>query len=78
MPNFRRLGYLIDMPADNPSAARAVVFDVMGTLFSLEPVREHFVAIGAGPPTLEAWFQRILHETATVTIVDDYRAFKDA
>lgn len=77
MPNFRRLGYLIEVPADNPAAARAVVFDVMGTLFSLEAVRERFVALGAAPPALEAWFQRILHEAATVTIVDDYRPFKE-
>lgn len=65
------------MSAGNPSGARAVVFDVMGTLFSLEPVRESFIGLGAPAPALEAWFQRILHEAATVTIVDDYRPFKE-
>ncbi len=63
--------------ARNPSATRAVVFDVMGTLFSLERVRESFVGLGAAAPALEAWFQRILHQTATVTIVDEYRPFKE-
>jgi 2-haloacid dehalogenase len=58
-------------------ARRIVVFDVMGTLFDLGRVRESFVDLGAPPPALEAWFQRILHEAATVTIVDGYRPFKE-
>ena len=59
------------------SADRVVVFDVMGTLFDLEPARRQLVALGAPPAALEAWFQRILHEAATVTIVDAYRPFKE-
>lgn len=49
----------------------------MGTLFSLERVRASFVGLGAAAPALEAWFQRILHQAATVTIVDEYRPFKE-
>ena len=56
---------------------RVVVFDVMGTLFDLERVRRSLVDLGAPPAALEAWFQRILHEAATVTIVDGYRPFKE-
>lgn len=65
------------MPGRNEPPSRAVVFDVMGTLFDLEPVRERFAELGADPPALEAWFQRTLHEAATVTIVGDYRPFKE-
>lgn len=59
------------------SADRVVVFDVMGTLFDLEPARRQLVELGAPPAALEAWFQRILHEAATVTIVESYRPFKE-
>lgn len=65
------------MSPGNPSEARAVVFDVIGTLFSLERARASFIRLGAAAPALEAWFQRILHQAATVTIVDDYRPFKE-
>ncbi len=40
---------------------RAVIFDVLGTLFSLEAVRSRLAEIGAPPATLEAWFERTLH-----------------
>ena len=56
---------------------RVVVFDVMGTLFDLEPARRRLVELGAPTAALEAWFQRILHEAATVTIVESYRPFKE-
>lgn len=59
------------------SSGRVVVFDVMGTLFDLERVRRVLVDLGAPAAALEAWFQRILHEAATVTIVDSYRPFKE-
>ena len=55
----------------------AVVFDVMGTLFDLDPARQAFVELGAPAAALEAWFQRVLHEAATLTIVDNYRPFKE-
>ena len=56
---------------------RAVVFDVMGTLFDLAPLRDALEALGAGPAALHAWFQRILHEAATVTLTGQYRPFKE-
>lgn len=59
--------------ADRP----AVVFDVMGTLFDLDPARQAFVELGAPGAAVDAWFQRVLHEAATLTIVDDYRPFKE-
>src|SRR5436190_6650836 len=56
---------------------RTAVLDVLGTLFDLEPVRSSFVELGAPAPALEAWFQRILHEAATVTLIESYRPFRE-
>src|SRR5437764_8424944 len=55
----------------------AVVFDALGTLFDLEPARRALVDLGAPPIALDSWYQRILHEAATVTIVGSYHPFKE-
>jgi hypothetical protein len=34
---------------------RVVIFDVLGTLFSLDAVRTKLSELGAPPATLEAW-----------------------
>lgn len=49
-----------------------VVFDAMGTLFDLAPLRERL-----GADATEAWFERILHSAATLTIVGDFVPFKE-
>jgi hypothetical protein len=54
-----------------------VVFDALGTLFELEPVRAKLVEIGAPPAALEAWFERILHTALTLTTVGDFRPFRE-
>jgi 2-haloacid dehalogenase len=48
------------------------VFDAMGTLFDLAPLRER-----VGPPATEAWFQRLLHSAATVTILGEFVPFSE-
>jgi 2-haloacid dehalogenase len=53
----------------------AVVFDAMGTLFDLEPLRPRVEAAGAPPAALEAWFERILHSGASLTLIEDFRPF---
>ena len=55
----------------------AVVFDVMGTLFDLRPAHDRLVELGAAPAAFDAWFQRILHEAATVTLIGRYRPFTE-
>lgn len=55
----------------------AVVFDVMGTLFDLSPLRERLKRAGAPGAALEAWFGRMLHAAATVTLVGDFHPFRD-
>ena len=51
---------------------RAVLFDVLGTLFSLEPLQKKLRA-----PALEAWFERLLHSTATVTLTGGFEPFAE-
>jgi 2-haloacid dehalogenase len=49
-----------------------VVFDALGTLFDLAPVRARL-----GAAATEAWFERILHSAAAVTLVGDFVPFKE-
>ncbi len=56
---------------------RVVIFDVLGTLFSLEAVRSRLAEIGAPPATLEAWFERTLHGALTLTTVGEFRPFRE-
>jgi 2-haloacid dehalogenase len=49
-----------------------VVFDAMGTLFDLDPLRERL-----GAHATEAWFERILHSAAVVTMLGDFVPFKE-
>jgi 2-haloacid dehalogenase len=55
----------------------AVVFDVMGTVFDLSPLRERLRKAGAPEGALEAWFGRMLHAAATLTLVDDFQPFRE-
>lgn len=50
----------------------AVLFDAMGTLFELEPVRERL-----GAAATEAWFERILHSGATLSLTGVFRPFDE-
>src|SRR5919201_2380824 len=56
---------------------RVVVFDVLGTLFSLDGVRAGLTDAGAPPATLEAWFERTLHGALTLTTVGEFRPFRE-
>jgi 2-haloacid dehalogenase len=51
---------------------RAVVFDVVGTLFSLAPVERKL-----GRVALEAWFERLLHSATSLTLAGEFRPFSD-
>lgn len=57
--------------------AGALVFDVMGTLFSLSPLRERLRAVGAPEVALEAWFGRLLHWATSLTLVGEFRPFAE-
>ncbi|MHA6799354.1 haloacid dehalogenase type II [Bounagaea algeriensis] len=53
----------------------AVVFDVIETLMSLEPLRERFLDTGLSANLLELWFDRLLREGMTLTLTGDYEPF---
>ena len=53
----------------------AAVFDAMGTLFDLEPLRGRFVRAGAAPDALELWFARTLHAAAALTLAGSFEPF---
>jgi 2-haloacid dehalogenase len=56
---------------------RVVVFDVMGTLFDLQPVRMRLEDIGAPGAALEAWFGRLLHSATSLTLSGEFRPFRE-
>jgi 2-haloacid dehalogenase len=56
---------------------RAVAFDAMGTLFRLRPLRDRLRGLGAPDPALEAWFGRLLHSAASLTLAGDFRPFAE-
>jgi 2-haloacid dehalogenase len=51
---------------------RAVLFDVFGTLFSLEPLQRKLRA-----PALDAWFERLLHSATSLTLAGGFEPFTD-
>jgi 2-haloacid dehalogenase len=56
---------------------RVVIFDVLGTLFSLDAVRTKLSELAAPPATLEAWFERTLHNALTLTTIGEFRPFRE-
>jgi 2-haloacid dehalogenase len=54
-----------------------VLFDVVGTLFDVTRVEEVLAAHGAPPGMFEAWFERLLHTAAALTLAGEYAPFSD-
>ena len=55
----------------------ALVFDVLGTLFQLRPLAERLEELGAPEGALDAWFERLLHSAAAVTLTGDFVPFAE-
>jgi 2-haloacid dehalogenase len=55
----------------------AVVFDALGTLFQLRPLAERLEELGAPEGAFDAWFERLLHSAAAVTLTGDFVPFAD-
>ena len=49
----------------------AVVFDALGTLFQLRPLEERLEGV------FDAWFERLLHSAAAVTLTGDFVPFAE-
>jgi 2-haloacid dehalogenase len=59
------------------TVTEAAVFDVMGTLFDLSPLRERLQKAGAPEGALEAWFGRMLHAATSLTLIGEFRPFRE-
>jgi 2-haloacid dehalogenase len=55
----------------------AVVLDALGTLFQLRPLAERLEELGASEGALDAWFERLLHSAAAVTLTGDFVPFAE-
>jgi 2-haloacid dehalogenase len=51
---------------------RAVLFDVLGTLFSLEPLQRKLRA-----PAFDAWFERLLHSATSLALAGGFEPLAD-
>jgi 2-haloacid dehalogenase len=58
-----------------PAQPRVVLFDVVETLMSLEPLRSRFADAGVAPELLERWFDRLLRDGMALTLAGDYEPF---
>lgn len=58
-----------------PTRPSVVVFDVVETLISLEPLRPRFREAGVPPKLLERWFDRLLRDGMALTLAGDYEPF---
>ena len=61
----------------SPKRPQVVAFDVIETLFSLEPLRPKMVALGLAPTDLELWFARLLRDAFALSVTEKYAPFSD-
>lgn len=64
-------------PGGTSAAIGVVAFDVIGTLFSLDPLGGRLGEAGAPEGALDAWFARTLHHAACLTLTGDFAPFAD-
>ena len=55
----------------------AVVFDALGTLFQLRPLEDRLEELGAPEGALDAWYERLLHSAAAVTLAGEFVPFAE-
>ncbi|BDG08733.1 haloacid dehalogenase type II [Anaeromyxobacter paludicola] len=60
-----------------PSRPAAVAFDVVETLFPLEPLRPRLVALGLPPHALELWFTRLLRDAMALDAAGRFASFRE-
>ena len=56
---------------------KAVVLDLFGTLFQLEPLGKHLETAGLPASTLKLWFARILRDAWALEVAGQYRRFRE-
>lgn len=59
------------------ASPRLVIFDAIETLFSLKPVRNRLVEMGASESSLDVWFARLLRDAFGLTVAGGYAPFEE-
>lgn len=59
-----------------PSRPKIIAFDVIGTLFSLEPMRERLTGLGLPGAALELWFAQGLRDAFALAAADSFEPFR--
>lgn len=65
----------IDVVRVRPSTPKAVAFDIIGTLFPLEPLRTGIVALGLPAAGLEGWFAIGCRDAFALAAVGQFQPF---
>lgn len=66
------------MPDGNkPMQPEVVAFDIIGTVFPLEPLRKTVVELGLPPAGLEGWFAAGLRDAFALSATGDFRPFTE-
>src|SRR5947209_20230392 len=60
-----------------PARPAAVAFDVLQTVFPLEPLRGRLIGLGLPGHALELWFARTLRDGFALAAAGSYRPFGD-
>ena len=55
----------------------AVIFDIIGTCFSLDKPRQRLVELGAPPHALELWFAQTLRDAFALSHAGSYLPLKE-
>lgn len=58
-----------------PKRPKVVAFDIIGTVFPLEPLRSSVVALGLPPAGLEGWFAAGCRDAFAMAAVGDFEPF---
>jgi 2-haloacid dehalogenase len=56
---------------------KAVAFDVIETLFSIEPLGQKLRAAGLPSAALQVWFARILRDAFALEVTGEYKTFRE-
>ncbi|GAC1535376.1 MAG: haloacid dehalogenase type II [Myxococcales bacterium] len=56
---------------------KAVLLDLFGTTFQLEPLGKHLEAAGVPASSLKLWFARILRDAWALEVAGQYRPFRE-
>ena len=58
-----------------PKRPKVVAFDIIGTVFPLEPLRSSIVELGMPPAGLEGWFAAGCRDAFAMAAVGDFKPF---